>query len=221
MSYRELTMIDVREVLRRWQAKQSARQIARETGIDRKTVGRYTATAEKLGLPRDRALSDDEIRAVAQREQARPLPDPSAEWKAVAEHRARIEAWLGGARPLRLRKIHILLERDGLIASYATLRSRGLGRDARGEHAAAGIKGIVRAARCAARSCHRAQPAARSRLYPTSLPSTRFRRDAVHIWTLEFATHTGSWEKTGFRVQLRSLLALVTPAFPWTIAPIE
>jgi DNA-binding CsgD family transcriptional regulator len=31
-------MMDVREVLRRWQAGQSARQIARETGFDRKTV---------------------------------------------------------------------------------------------------------------------------------------------------------------------------------------
>jgi transposase len=122
MTYRELTMIDVKEVLRRWQAEQSVRQIARETGIDRKTVGRYIATAEQLALPRDRALEDSEVHAVAQRQQVRPSPDPSAEWKQIAQHRTRIEAWLGGARPLRLRKVHILLEREGLEASYATLR---------------------------------------------------------------------------------------------------
>lgn len=122
MSYRELTMMDVKEVLRRWQAEQSARQIARETRIDRKTVGRYIATAEQLALARDRALSDSEVHAVAQRQQARPSLDPSAEWKAITQHHARIEAWLGGARPLRLQKIHILLKREGLEASYATLR---------------------------------------------------------------------------------------------------
>ena len=122
MSYRELTMMDVKEVLRRWQAEQSARKIARETRIDRKTVGRYIATAEELALPRDRALSDSEVHAVAQRHQARPSADPSAEWKAIAQHRASIEAWLGGARPLRLQKIHILLGREGVEASYATLR---------------------------------------------------------------------------------------------------
>jgi hypothetical protein len=38
MSFREITMQDVSEVLRRSQAGQSARQIARETGLDRKTV---------------------------------------------------------------------------------------------------------------------------------------------------------------------------------------
>ncbi len=48
MSYRELTMIDVRELLRRWAAGHSDRKIARETGADRKTVGRYTAVAKSL-----------------------------------------------------------------------------------------------------------------------------------------------------------------------------
>jgi transposase len=123
MTYRELTMIDVREVLRRWAAGQGDRQIGRETGIDRKTVARYREIAEELKLPRDRALVDDEIHEVAQRVQARPLRDRSAEWAEIAEHKDRIAEWLGRQRPLRLRKIHLLLKRDcGLEASYDTLR---------------------------------------------------------------------------------------------------
>ena len=35
MSYRELSMIDVKELLRRWSAGHSNRKIARETGADR------------------------------------------------------------------------------------------------------------------------------------------------------------------------------------------
>ena len=65
MPYRELTMIDVKEVLRRWQAGHSARKIGEETGTDRKTVARYTAYAEQLGLPRDRPLTEAEVHEVA------------------------------------------------------------------------------------------------------------------------------------------------------------
>ncbi|CAN5268660.1 hypothetical protein BH09MYX1_BH09MYX1_49880 [soil metagenome] len=123
MSYRELTMIDVKEVLRRWAAGHSHRRIARETSTDRGTAARYIAVAERLALPRDRDLSESEVHEVAQRIQARATPDPSAERKAVAEHKAHIVEWLSKKRPLRLSKIHTLLVRDhGLVASYDTLR---------------------------------------------------------------------------------------------------
>ena len=101
MSYRELSMIDVREVLRRWAAGHSNRKIERETGNDRGTAARYISVAERLTLPRDRELSDAEIHEVAQRIQARPLPDPSAERKAVAEHKEQSRRELRHATPLR------------------------------------------------------------------------------------------------------------------------
>jgi len=123
MSYRELTMIDVREVLRRWAAEQSTRQIAIESGIDRKTVRRYLAVAHELELGAQSEWTDALVHEVAQRVQSRPLQDPSAERSEVAQHRVRVEAWLSQKRPLRLRKVHTLLRRDhGLAASYDTLR---------------------------------------------------------------------------------------------------
>src|SRR5690606_11786046 len=87
MPYRELTMIEIKEVLRRWQAEQSDRRIHRETGIDRKTVRRYVSWAIDLGITRDRELTDDDVHAVAQCVQSRPLPDPSEQWTRVAQHR--------------------------------------------------------------------------------------------------------------------------------------
>ena len=122
MPYRELTMIDIKEVLRRWSARQSLHHIARDTGVDRKTVRRYIHAAQSCSLPQDRELTEDEIHEVAQRVQARPLPDPSAEWQAVEAHKDRIAAWLTKKRPLRLTKVHTLLARDGLEVSYDTLR---------------------------------------------------------------------------------------------------
>jgi len=49
----------------------------------------------------------------------------------------------------------------------------------------------------------------------------RFRRSSVHLWTLECATHTGRWERTGFRDTLPRLVKLVVTTLPWTIAPLE
>ena len=65
MSYRELSMIDVKEFLRRWAAGQSNRKIARDTGTDRGTVSRYVAVAEQLALSRDREPTEDEVHEVA------------------------------------------------------------------------------------------------------------------------------------------------------------
>jgi response regulator of citrate/malate metabolism len=53
VSFRELTMIEIREVIRRWQAEQGLRETAREVGLDRKTVRRYFAALDELGATRD------------------------------------------------------------------------------------------------------------------------------------------------------------------------
>ena len=52
------------------------------------------------------------------------------------------------------------------------------------------------------------------------IPHVRLRRDTVHYWTLEVATHTGRWEKTGFRGTIEQLLETVVTELPWTVAPI-
>lgn len=123
MSYRELTMIDVRELLRRWTAGQGDRQIARESGVDRKTARRYVAMAVRLGIERGPDLDDAAVQAVAQAVQARPVVAPSQEWAELMARKDQIAAWLERKpRALRLSKIHVLLARGGVRASYDTLR---------------------------------------------------------------------------------------------------
>jgi hypothetical protein len=53
------------------------------------------------------------------------------------------------------------------------------------------------------------------------IPHARLRRDTVHLWQLEMATHTGRWEKTGFRDLMDNLLELMTTQLAWTFAPRE
>jgi hypothetical protein len=53
------------------------------------------------------------------------------------------------------------------------------------------------------------------------IPHARFRRATVHLWTLECATHTGRFERTGFRDTLPRLFELLISTFPWVVAPVE
>lgn len=50
MAYREVTVIEVREVLRQWLVGVAKARIALNIGADRKTVRRYVAVAEREGL---------------------------------------------------------------------------------------------------------------------------------------------------------------------------
>jgi transposase len=120
MAYRELTMIDVREVLRRWQSRQSIKSIARGTRVDRKTVRRYVAAAEALGIEPTTELTDGFVHGVAQHVQSRPEPAPSEARKTLALHGPRITHWLDEG--LHLSRVHALLARDGVEVTYPSLR---------------------------------------------------------------------------------------------------
>ena len=123
VSFRELTMTEVREVIRRWQAEQGMREMARETRLDRKTVRRYVEALKELGVARDAVLDDALVHEVGKRVQSRSMPELSVERAQLMAHRERIEKWLSQPKRLRLTKVLTLLARDhGLDVSYATLR---------------------------------------------------------------------------------------------------
>ena len=115
-------MIDVKEVLRRWAAGQSARQMAREGVVSRGTASRYIEAPISLGLSTSDELTDDRVRAVAHCVQARPLPAVSDPRQLLQTRRIQIEKWLKQDEPLTLVRVRELLARDGTDVSYATLR---------------------------------------------------------------------------------------------------
>jgi hypothetical protein len=50
MAYREVRMMDIDQVIRRWLAGEKIRAIARLTGSDRNTVRRIVRLAEEVGI---------------------------------------------------------------------------------------------------------------------------------------------------------------------------
>ncbi|MEY4581623.1 MAG: hypothetical protein RL701_6326 [Pseudomonadota bacterium] len=116
-------MIDVHEIIRRSQAGESARKIARVTHINRKTVARYLEAAQLVLPSPDAELNDDLILAIKHEVQARVEPSTSASRVELHQQRTRIEGWLHHPQqPLRLTRIHELLQREGMSVSYTTLR---------------------------------------------------------------------------------------------------
>lgn len=120
MAYRELGVIEIREVLRRFCVGDGLRAIARGTGSDRKTVGKYVAAAMAAGLRRgDAAPTDEHVAAVLAAVRAAPGGRPGDVPDRLAAHRDQIAAWL--AEGLRLTKIHRRLQAQGVRVPYSSL----------------------------------------------------------------------------------------------------
>ncbi len=67
MAFREVGVVEVREVLRGWLDGAGLRTVGERAGVDRKTARRYVAAAEAAGLSREAglgALTDELIGAV-------------------------------------------------------------------------------------------------------------------------------------------------------------
>lgn len=124
MAFREVGVVEIREVLRLWVRGEGYRAIARLTRVDRRTVRSYVEAAHVAGLVRDgdeSQLTDELLGQVVVA--SRPSrPDGHGEsWRVCEEHREFL-APLVKQQKLRLTKIHDLLRRrSGVEVPYATL----------------------------------------------------------------------------------------------------
>lgn len=124
MAFREVSVVEIREVLRLWLLGHGKRGIARLAGVDRKTVDRYVAAAEAAGCDRQGGvgqLCDELVGAViGGARPARPAGHGST-WDLLEQHRTFLAEKV--EKDLRLSKISDLFtRRTGIVVPYATLR---------------------------------------------------------------------------------------------------
>ena len=122
MVFREVSVIEIREVLRAWLAGKSERAVAAQAGVDRKTSKRYVKAAVAAGLSRgggEGQLTDELIGQVVS--VVRPVrPDGhGAGWADLEACREQITAWADAGVPVV--KIGILLGRQGVVVAERTL----------------------------------------------------------------------------------------------------
>jgi transposase len=136
MAFREVTMLEVKEVLRLWLSGRPKKAIARIAGVDRNTVKRYikAAIAQGIGPPTSASmLTDERVAAVIVQLNRRSVRERGETWATIDARRAFISKKLSDG--LLLTKVHRLLKRGGVIVPYATLhryavQELGFGHDA-------------------------------------------------------------------------------------------
>ncbi|AXH96951.1 IS21 family transposase [Ornithinimicrobium avium] len=128
MGFREVSVIEVREVLRGWLEGAGLRTVAERAGVDRKTARRYVQAAQEAGLERSAgwaAVDDALVGAVVEAVRPARPNGHGASWEVLLAHEEAITAWVKGegkdARALSIVKIEELLARQGVVVPYRTL----------------------------------------------------------------------------------------------------
>jgi hypothetical protein len=129
VAFREVSVVQVKEALRRWLKGEGERPIAQGVGIDPNTVRRYIAAAIELGVDRsgsEEQLGDELIGQVLER--VRPhRPDGLGEaWRTLLAEEEAVEEWL--KQDLTVTNIGILLTRRGAVVPHRTLARFGVER---------------------------------------------------------------------------------------------
>jgi len=120
--YREVGLMQVVEILRRWQAGESARTIARATGLARNTVGKYLEEAKRLGVACQGVSADNgQILALSRLGLVAPSARAAPRTALLDAHREQIARWLRDEK-LQLTRIAELLQGSEVPVTYTTLR---------------------------------------------------------------------------------------------------
>jgi transposase len=128
MAFREVRVFEVREVLRLWLRGEGIRATERLAGMDRKTVRRYVAAAEELGLVRDggeEQLSDEFVGSVVEAVRPHRADGRGEVWRLLVANHELIFAWLK-KDGLTVVKVHDLLGRRGIVVPQRTLHRYAL-----------------------------------------------------------------------------------------------
>jgi hypothetical protein len=122
MAFREVTVVQIKEVLRRWLRGEGERTIAKGVGVDRKTARRYIASGIGLGVERsggEEQLTEELIGQVVEAVRPHRTDGHGAPWRVLLGEEKQITQWVCDG--LTVVKIGILLKRRGIVVPHRTL----------------------------------------------------------------------------------------------------
>src|ERR1700694_2911163 len=97
MACREVSVVQVKEALRRWLRGDGERPIAQGVGVDRKTARRYIAAAVEGGVDRwggEEQLTDELIGLVVERVRPRRVDGHGEAWRTLLAEEERVREWV-------------------------------------------------------------------------------------------------------------------------------
>ncbi|MGH9299284.1 MAG: IS21 family transposase [Acidimicrobiales bacterium] len=122
MAFREVSVVQIRELLRRWLNGDGERPIARAAGVARTTARNYIAAALELGVDRQGSedqLTDELIGQICERVRPHRPDGHGGNWRRLLEEEKQIKAWVSDG--LTVVKIGVLLRRKGMDVPPRTL----------------------------------------------------------------------------------------------------
>jgi transposase len=121
MANKEYSVIEIVDVLRRYEHGDAFRAIARATGMDRNTVRNYIRAAEDNGFIRGCAMDLDNLAYLVYKGiHSTADDDANIRDRILLPHKESLKDWLEGDR-LTITKAHIKLLRVGVKISYSSL----------------------------------------------------------------------------------------------------
>jgi transposase len=128
MSFREVHVFEIREVLRLWLRGDGLRSIERLSSVDRKTVRRYVEAAVACGLvvaAGEAQITDELIGQVCERVRPHRPDGHGSAWAVIRVNHDQLKSWLVDDK-LTVKKAHELLERRGVVVPERTLHRYAL-----------------------------------------------------------------------------------------------
>ena len=129
MSFREVQVHEIREVLRLWLRGEGYRSVERLSLVDRKTVRRYVGAAAACGLVRgggEDQLSDELMGQVCELVRPHRRDGHGEAWATLRANHDQLKMWLVDEK-LTVVKAHDLLTRRGVVVPQRTLHRYALG----------------------------------------------------------------------------------------------
>ena len=128
MSFREVGVHEIREVLRLWVRGEGLRSIEPLSLVDRKTVRRYVAVAKVCGVVQnadESQLAEELIGRLCERIRPHRPDGHGAAWATLRANHDQLKAWLVDDG-LNVVKAHELLGRRGIVVAERTLHRYAL-----------------------------------------------------------------------------------------------
>jgi transposase len=122
MAFREVSVVQIKELFRRWLDGEGERPIAEGVGISRTTARNYIAAAVELGVDRSggvEQLTDELIGQICERVRPRRPDGHGESWRRLLGEEKLIKDWVDEG--LTVVKIGVLLRRRGVDVPHRTL----------------------------------------------------------------------------------------------------
>ncbi|MDE2842783.1 MAG: IS21 family transposase [Chloroflexota bacterium] len=122
MAYKEVSRVDVMEVIRRWQQGDSQRHIAAGTGLSRDTIRKYLAAAVESGVQREGPNpTEEQLSRLVALSRSGPRQTVAPAEELLESWGDQIYRWVTVDR-LQVTRIQELLAQRGCAVSYTSLR---------------------------------------------------------------------------------------------------